>query len=75
MNELISYDNGVYSYDPEYKIRDDWNSEDFDSKEPDVNALIKVMLDQVNVGKFKDGKLTSIGTSSIEKQSFLSIAT
>lgn len=75
LNELISYDNGVYSYDPEYKIRDDWNSEDFDSKEPDVNALIKVMLDQVNVGKFKDGKLTSIGTSSIEKQSFLSIAT
>ena len=75
LKELVACNNGVYTYNPEYNIRTDYNSEKFDEQEPDVNALIKVLLDSVDVSKFKNGiKVDQKHYFSIEKNAFLYVA-
>lgn len=72
--DLISINNGRYSYAPKHKIRTDWNSENFDTMEPDVNSLIDVMLSTTAIKMFnKNGDILN-SNNSIEKQAFITSA-
>ena len=72
--DLISINNGRYSYAPKHKIRTDWNSEDFDMMEPDVNSIVDAMLSATPIKTFNKNGVIINSNNAIEKQAFITSA-
>ena len=59
LSDIMSYEDGQFHLNIQQKLRQDWNSEKEEEKEPDANSIIKLLLEFTPLYDFSQRKNAS----------------